>query len=222
MTISATTQGLRPGVCTSSNRPATPFEGQMIYETDTDLTYVYGGSAWQQVAGGTAVGNSGLVYITSATATAGQTSLSINDCFSSTYENYRIVTKFAAATSGYPALYARMRLSGTDNNSANYYYMMSGFTSAGGSANAGLAAQTEGYVGGFTGCSSFDVIGPVNASLQTLMQGQSTFYDGTTFYNRNFSVWHNVASSFTGITLYPSASTLTTAFTVRIYGYRQA
>jgi hypothetical protein len=52
MTISATTQGLRPGVCTSSNRPVTPFEGQMIYETDTDLTYVYGGSAWQQVAGG--------------------------------------------------------------------------------------------------------------------------------------------------------------------------
>lgn len=46
MTISATTQGLRPGVCTSSNRPATPFEGQMIYETDTDLMLVYNGSAW--------------------------------------------------------------------------------------------------------------------------------------------------------------------------------
>ena len=46
MTISATTQGLRPGVCTSSNRPVTPFEGQTIYETDTDLTLVYSGSAW--------------------------------------------------------------------------------------------------------------------------------------------------------------------------------
>jgi hypothetical protein len=46
MTISATTQGLRPGVTTSSNRPATPFEGQMIYETDTDLMLVYNGSAW--------------------------------------------------------------------------------------------------------------------------------------------------------------------------------
>jgi len=46
MTISATTQGLRPGVTTSSNRPATPFEGQMIYETDTDKTLVYSGSAW--------------------------------------------------------------------------------------------------------------------------------------------------------------------------------
>ena len=47
MTISATTQGLRPGVCTSSNRPATPFEGQMIYETDTDVLSIWTGAAWQ-------------------------------------------------------------------------------------------------------------------------------------------------------------------------------
>jgi len=50
MTISATTQGLRQGVCTSSNRPATPFEGQMIYETDTDMVRVWNGSAWKTVA----------------------------------------------------------------------------------------------------------------------------------------------------------------------------
>lgn len=46
MTISATSQGLRPGVCTSSNRPANPFDGMMIYETDTDKTLVYHSSAW--------------------------------------------------------------------------------------------------------------------------------------------------------------------------------
>jgi hypothetical protein len=37
---------VRPGVCTSSTRPASPFEGQVIYETDTDKTLVYNGSAW--------------------------------------------------------------------------------------------------------------------------------------------------------------------------------
>ena len=36
----------RPGVCTSTTRPATPYEGQMIYETDTDKVLVYNGSAW--------------------------------------------------------------------------------------------------------------------------------------------------------------------------------
>ena len=37
---------LKPGVCTSSTRPGSPFEGQQIYETDTDRILVYNGSAW--------------------------------------------------------------------------------------------------------------------------------------------------------------------------------
>ena len=36
----------KPGVCTSLTRPASPYEGQMIYETDTDLVYLWNGSAW--------------------------------------------------------------------------------------------------------------------------------------------------------------------------------
>lgn len=34
------------GVCTSTTRPASPYEGQMIYETDTDKVLVWNGSAW--------------------------------------------------------------------------------------------------------------------------------------------------------------------------------
>lgn len=49
MTISATSQGLKPGVCTSSNRPANPYDGMMIYETDTDLVKVWNGSTWAGV-----------------------------------------------------------------------------------------------------------------------------------------------------------------------------
>ena len=37
---------IRPGVCTSLTRPAVPYEGQLIYETDTDRIAVYSGSAW--------------------------------------------------------------------------------------------------------------------------------------------------------------------------------
>jgi hypothetical protein len=33
-------------ICTSSTRPASPFEGQIIYETDTGLSLIYDGSAW--------------------------------------------------------------------------------------------------------------------------------------------------------------------------------
>ena len=37
---------LKPGVCTSATRPANPYEGQFIYETDTDYMLVYSGSTW--------------------------------------------------------------------------------------------------------------------------------------------------------------------------------
>lgn len=35
-------------ICTSSTRPASPFEGQKIYETDTDRELTYDSSAWVQ------------------------------------------------------------------------------------------------------------------------------------------------------------------------------
>ena len=41
---------LKPGVCTSSTRPASPYEGQTIYETDTDVLSIWNGSAWKTVS----------------------------------------------------------------------------------------------------------------------------------------------------------------------------
>jgi hypothetical protein len=41
---------VRPGVCTSSTRPAAPFDGQVVYLTDTDQTLVWDGAAWTVLA----------------------------------------------------------------------------------------------------------------------------------------------------------------------------
>ena len=38
---------LKPGVCTSSTRPASPYIGQTIYMTDTDETAVWDGTYWE-------------------------------------------------------------------------------------------------------------------------------------------------------------------------------
>ena len=46
MPISNLSNGLRTGVCTSTNRPTTPYEGQVIYETDTDMVAIWNGTAW--------------------------------------------------------------------------------------------------------------------------------------------------------------------------------
>ena len=41
---------VKPGVCTSSTKPASPFDGQVIYMTDVDQTAVWDGSAWVVLA----------------------------------------------------------------------------------------------------------------------------------------------------------------------------
>jgi hypothetical protein len=50
MSVSNLSSGIRPGVCTSESRPTAPYEGQTIYETDTDLVRVWSGSAWVEVS----------------------------------------------------------------------------------------------------------------------------------------------------------------------------
>lgn len=46
MTISNVSSGLRPGVCTSTTRPTSPYVGQLIFETDTAQLKYWDGSKW--------------------------------------------------------------------------------------------------------------------------------------------------------------------------------
>jgi hypothetical protein len=77
MTISATTQGIKPGVCLSTNRPANPFDGQVIYMTDVDQTAVWDGTTWTvlaPIAGGRNVVINGAMQVAQrGTSTAGIT-----------------------------------------------------------------------------------------------------------------------------------------------------
>lgn len=40
------TYALKPGVCTSATRPASPYNGLLIYETDTRREMLYDGTGW--------------------------------------------------------------------------------------------------------------------------------------------------------------------------------
>lgn len=76
MAISNVSNGFRPGVCTSTTRPTAPFEGQMIYETDTDMLAIYNGSAWRYVAATTPTNGTVLQVVTSADDTTQRSSTS--------------------------------------------------------------------------------------------------------------------------------------------------
>ena len=213
MTISATTQGLRPGVTTSSNRPATPFEGQMIYETDTDLTYIYGGSAWQQVSGGTAVGNSGLVFVKSQTIGSAVSSVNVTSAFSSTYDTYKIVIAGGASSAVQP-----LKISfGSTITGYNYSLIYASY--------AGVVAAASGSIttaifyigiGAISGISaSFEVGSPNLATVTTV---KSSFFDATNA--GHMSGYLNNTTSYTGFTVAISAGTMTGG-TITVYGYRK-
>ena len=80
---------IKPGVCTSSTRPASPYDGQVIYETDTDRTLVWNGTGWVFLA--TSRANAGgLDLVKTQTIGSAVSSVTVTDAFSSTYENYLI------------------------------------------------------------------------------------------------------------------------------------
>ena len=80
---------VKPGVCTSSTRPASPYDGQVIYETDTDRAMVYNGTGWVVLSTGRA-NPGGLDLVKTQTVGSAVSSIPVTDAFSSTYDNYLI------------------------------------------------------------------------------------------------------------------------------------
>ena len=207
--------GLKQGVCTSTTRPSNPFEGQMIYETDTDLTYIYGGSSWQQVSGGSAVGNSGLVYITGATIAALSTSATVSNCFSTTYDNYLIkVTGMTATAAGDTSF----QFTGITTS----VYAFSGFYQSIGSST----------INAYGGTSTSSPIGTMAATLNTQINIEISGANlAVVKYLLIDTVSNNIRVSqatqcnstvqATGFTITPASGTLSGG-TIRVYGYRQA
>ena len=78
---------IKPGVCTSSTRPASPYDGQVIYETDTDKIAVYDASAWVYKTGTAAPVAPGIVVVKTQTIGSAVSSVVVSDAFSATYDN---------------------------------------------------------------------------------------------------------------------------------------
>jgi hypothetical protein len=201
----------------------------MIYETDTDLTYIWGGSAWQQVSGGTAVGNSGLVYITTATASGTSSILNVVGCFSSLYTDYRI-TLSGTYSSTADDIYIRMLNGTTAVATGTYGWAWQGLGTRGTNVSTSLYDRSEGLYSGTTTYNSpndkhhakFDVMSPYVA-VRTYFLGQGVgINSGFNAFNfQNGGGYQESATSFDGFQIRGNGGyNLTT--TVRVYGYRQA
>lgn len=149
----------------------------------------------------------GAVYIDKATPSAAS-SISINNCFTSAYDWYQIRFRLSVA-SGTPTLGIRLRASGTDNTSSNYYDSTP--TSTATSAIVAGLSTTEGW-------GVIDVFDPARAVATVLRSAYSIGVTGPA--PSQYAASHNVSSAFDGFTLTPASSTITG--TIRVYGYRNS
>jgi hypothetical protein len=160
------------------------------------------------------------------TSFSGVTSQSINDVFSTTYDNYRILVKLDATVSGNIGVDWRLRVAGADNSSGVYgvttNYGYQSINASGFEVNGGFAATAWGRLvtcsanGG--GMTSIDIFSPFLAT-QTLAYGHSVEFDVNTGAVRFSKGWrHNSATSFTGFSALSSGNM---AGTVSVYGYNK-
>jgi hypothetical protein len=165
--------------------------------------------------------SSGLVLLntTSFSAVASQ---SINDVFSATYRNYRIVITGTGTAD--EAFNFRFRVGGADASGSEYWFgfMFIAFNSATYQAptvGENATALTFGELARSTNCIILDVSGPFLAAT-TSLNGQMSFSRGTsTGQARTFQggCFHDLATSYTGFTFFPTTGTMTGD--VSVYGY---
>jgi len=213
MAISNNNTGLRPGVCTSSTRPTSPYNGQVIYETDTKQTLVYQGSSWVMLTD--ADTPPGLELVKTQTVGSGVSSVTVSDAFSANWDNYRIIYSGGTSTSG---AWLYFNLNGNPSGwYGNLYY--ANFAS-GSVATVGMSnASNCNYVGG-------SISSGVDASIEI----RSPYKNAVTYFNAPFIDANNAGqtvtalantNSYTGFTLTINVTTITGG-TIRVYGYRNS
>lgn len=162
----------------------------------------------------------GTLVLINTTSFSAASSVSINNCFSSTYDNYKVQITITAITSN-PYAQLRFRDGTGDISGANYGYRQKNFSSAGTAFDTDELGRTQtiaylmGQTLGETFASSLDIFSP-NLAQKTHGVTQGTVQVGNGFVG-GFA--YNTTAQFTGFSLIASAGTFTG--TVQVYGYRK-
>jgi hypothetical protein len=182
-------------------------QGQYAYIEATSTLQVYTGSAWVTAGGG-------LTLISSITIGSAVGSVTVSNCFSSQYENYKIIVN-----GGVSSALSTWRFT-LGSTATGYYYAWGAYTYAGAAVNtSGANVAYAQYLAGGSGNNNngnFDVYNPFLT--------KNTGYSGASFqYNTGefggYSVgFLNDSTSYTGFTLTPASGTITGG-TIRVYGY---
>jgi hypothetical protein len=187
-----------------------PTDGQYSYLQDTNSTEFWNGSAWVSASAAP-----GLVHINTDTFTA-QSSVSLDNVFTSTYENYTILLRILA-TGANVALNMRLRAGGSDNSTASSYIeqllQVNNTSVAGGRITSNL--WQIGSISSTTQSAlRIDIFGPQLAEPTVVMAHQMN-PSSSAILEQHYGT-HNQSTAYDGFTV-----SLSNAITgsIRVYGY---
>ena len=160
----------------------------------------------------------GLVLLNTTTFSS-TSSVSIDNIFTSTYDNYKILLVGTASTNG--SCFMKFRTSGTDNTTSNYHNQMivANDTTLGGSR---LSPYSYAYLAN-NFVTTEDTVCDINIYSPKLSRSTTWFNNSFTSATVNAylqiqSGRFNGSTSFDGVSLLPSSGTMTG--TIKIYGYK--
>jgi hypothetical protein len=163
-----------------------------------------------------ATGGSGSISSTGAVSFTSASAISLNDVFSATYANYKVLL---TSSGGGITLTMRFRVSGSDNSTANYNQQslratsttidggrstgQTSFVNIGGAASVEMPLEMT-IIYPFASAKTGISVYASNSDDLSRITGAGGYFDATT--------------SFTGFSIISSAGTITG--TVRVYGYK--
>jgi hypothetical protein len=192
---------------------------------DTSLADLKGGTTNQLLAKNSATNmdfkwvtpSSNLTFISSTAIGNGVSSVSLNNVFSATYRNYRVMINWTEATAGSPNVNLRLRVGGVDNTGA-FAYQPRGWSNVSGSLAGFGSAGSSLFVAKLSGANpitTMDITLPFVA-LQTNFVVNA--FEGNNNDAWGFQATHTAATSYDGFTVFPASSTFTGG-TIDVYGY---
>jgi hypothetical protein len=194
---------------------ASPQEGNISFLKDTNSTEYYSGSAWVAIGGSA----SGLVQISNNSFSA-VSAVSIDNNFTSTYRNYKIILQ-VTASSATANLRMRFRASSADDTASTYDSVIAGFRFDGSQYTPGGTSQSSFFFGDVNSSNtdayfSADIVAPQLAE-RTGVLGVSVGRDATGGFAGTGGGYFANTTQFDGLTWYPASGTITGRLLV--YGY---
>ena len=167
-------------------------------------------------------GAGGLVLVNATTFTAAGT-LSMNNVFTSTYQNYRILFQIFGGTNA-STLTFRLRVGGADASTSVYKYTYLGYNNVAGNEAAQSTATTSWPIltdqGNDQTLASYDILRPATTDT-TAIAGTGTRLNGAGNLGfLTFGGFHALGTSYDGFSLIAATGTIQAR--VFVYGYRSA